>query len=131
MGEWTKVVTQPLGLAGFALFLIFGLVARVKRNDERRWISFVSIVMAVVALVGGLGLAYSHNTKSPASVIQITNGTGVNINGASGGTINIDQSTGKSVVNQHSAAPDAAHPEAQKSSHKKGSPQKDPITEDQ
>ena len=58
MQDWTKVVVQPLGLAGFALFLVFGLVARIKRTDDRRWLSKAAFSMAFLALVGGLVLSY-------------------------------------------------------------------------
>ena len=50
MAPWTKVVTNPLGLAGFALFLVFGYLAKIKRNDERRWLSPVAFAIAAVAL---------------------------------------------------------------------------------
>ncbi len=68
MQDWTKVVVQPLGLAGFALFLVFGLIARIKRNDDRRWLSKIAAAMAGVALVGGLALAYVNvrNSAVPA-----------------------------------------------------------------
>src|ERR1035438_3523178 len=58
MTPWTKVVTDPLGLTGFALFLVFGYLAKVKRNDERRWLSPVAFAIATVALIGGLVVAY-------------------------------------------------------------------------
>ena len=58
MQDWTKVVTEPLGLAGFALFLVFGVLARVKKQDERRWLGPLASGMAVLALLGGLTLAY-------------------------------------------------------------------------
>jgi len=116
MQEWTKVVTHPLGLAGFALFLVFSLLARAKRRDERRWIFPVSLVMAVFALVGGLSLAYRQGKNTPATVIQINTDRGVNINNANGGTYNIDQSTGKSGAQQNSGTRDAADSNAQKAS---------------
>lgn len=56
--EWTKVVFHPLGLVGYVLFLIFGLIARVKRKDEKRWLLPSVLIAAAVALLGGLGLAY-------------------------------------------------------------------------
>jgi hypothetical protein len=62
MQAWTKAVTEPLGLAGFALFLVFGVLSRIKRDDERRWLGPLAMAMAVVALTGGLALAY---LKSP------------------------------------------------------------------
>jgi hypothetical protein len=112
MNEWTKVVSNPLGLAGFALFLVFGYLARVKRNDERRWLSPVAVALAFVALAGGLILSYIPTSKlsPPASpsveaptrpqvnkVQQSTTGDGSPaVQGTQGDvTITIDQSSGK------------------------------------
>lgn len=110
MADWTKVVTQPLGLAGFALFLVFGYLARAKRNDERRWLSPVAVAVAAVALAGGLILAYvqaprpaapaAQTTKTPAQqtnqVQQSTSGAGSPaVQGVQGDvTITVDQSDG-------------------------------------
>src|SRR5271157_249610 len=55
MSEWTKVVTSPLGLAGFALFLVFGYLAKLKRSNERRWLAPLAVFAAIAALVGGRG----------------------------------------------------------------------------
>lgn len=65
MSDWTKVVTNPLGLAGFALFLVFGFLAKLKQRDVRRWLAPVAIVMAVIALVAGLSLAYVQVRRLP------------------------------------------------------------------
>ena len=73
MSEWMKVVTQPLGLAGFALFLVFGYLAKAKRNDERRWLSLAAMALAAVALMGSLFIAYRQISKpslQPAQTIQ-------------------------------------------------------------
>jgi len=129
MQDWTKVVTHPLGLAGFALFLVFSLVARVKRRDERRWIFPVSLVMAVLALGGGLSLAYRQSKNNPAAVIQINTDRGVNINNANGGTYNIDQSTDKSVTQQNTDIHDAADSEPQKAPQHKSSEHKPKTSE--
>lgn len=64
MNEWTKVVTNPLGLVGFALFLVFGYLAKVNRLDERRWIAPVAMFVAIAALVGGLAIAYVQVPKA-------------------------------------------------------------------
>lgn len=64
MTGWTSVVTQPLGLVGFALFLVFGYLAKVKSRNERRWLSPVAVIVAVMALGGGLVLAYVEAPKS-------------------------------------------------------------------
>jgi hypothetical protein len=56
--EWTKVLVHPLGLTGYVLFLLFGLLARTKRRDEKRWLFPAALAAAGIALVGGLGLAY-------------------------------------------------------------------------
>jgi uncharacterized membrane protein len=112
MSDWTKVVTDPLGLAGFALFLVFGFLAKLKRRDLRRWLAPLAMIMAVIALVGGLSLAYVQvrrsaqpvpvQTKSPAAPsqptsIQVTTGQGSpTVNGVNGDVnITVDQSSGK------------------------------------
>ena len=58
--EWAKVLVHPLGLVGYALFLLFSLLAHAKRRDERRWILPAALVAAGIALFGGLGLAYQN-----------------------------------------------------------------------
>ena len=115
MSDWTKVVTHPLGLAGFALFLVFGYLARAKQNAERRWLSPAALALAVIALAGGLLIAYKQIPKpspQPIQTIQIqppakqqtsgnvqqtSTGEGSpNLQGVQGDvTITVDQSTGK------------------------------------
>jgi hypothetical protein len=67
MHDWAKVVVQPLGLAGFALFLVFGFIARAKSGDRRRWLPPVAVAMACLALIGGLALAYLNTAAAPLS----------------------------------------------------------------
>lgn len=112
MTGWTQVVTHPLGLAGFALFLVFGYLAKVKRNDERRWISRAAVAAAVAGLAGGLIIAYVQSPKpvipaarsDAAKVQQQTNQVQQNttgpgspaVQGVQGDvTITIDQSSGE------------------------------------
>src|SRR5208283_1814389 len=118
MTPWIKVVTEPLGLAGFALFLIFGYLGKVKRDDERRWLSPVAFAIGAVALIGCLAIAYvqtpkpvtpsaqSVQTSQPAAptqqqtnqkIQQTSTGEGSpNVQGVQGNvTITVDQSTGK------------------------------------
>lgn len=115
MTEWTKVVTQPLGLAGFALFLAFGYLAKATKDDARRWLSPAAVGLALIALVGGLLIAYRqvpqpafqptptvHATQpskqqTNSNVIQQSTGPGSpNVQGVQGDvTITVDQSTGK------------------------------------
>jgi hypothetical protein len=65
INDWTKVVTEPLGLAGFALFLVFGVLSRLKAKDERRWLGPLASTMAVLALAGGMVLAYLKTGAIP------------------------------------------------------------------
>jgi carbon starvation protein CstA len=115
--EWTKVVANPLGIAGFALFLVFGYLARIKKSDQHRWIAPMAFVMAVTALIGGLSIAYlqvrtttvqpTQTNQSPApvnqrqqqQVKQTSTGNGSpNVQGIKGSvTISVDQSSGKTV----------------------------------
>jgi hypothetical protein len=109
VNEWTKVVTDPLGLVGFALFLVFAYLARVKKSKQHRWIVPSAMIMASVALVGGLTLAYYrvHAAAKPSaqpspapvkqrSVQQKSSGPGSpNVQGVEGDvTITVDQSSG-------------------------------------
>lgn len=118
MSEWIRVITDPLGLAGFALFLTFGLLARLKRRDERRWLAPLAAIMGVAALAGGMILAYvktprlpvappSQTSSAPApsqqqtnQVQQTTSGQGSPaVQGVQGNvTITVDQSSGKTVT---------------------------------
>jgi hypothetical protein len=114
MSEWTKVVTEPLGLTAFALFLIFSYLGKVNRGDKRRWLSPVAFTCAVATLIGGLVLAYIQlpkhvesphltvNTPDPAAgqtnpVRQTSHGPGSpNVQGVQGDvTVTVDQSTGR------------------------------------
>lgn len=62
MDKWIDVVTDPLGLVGFALFLVFTFLARhnTRTNDPVRLI-FASL--AVVAVIGGLALSWLDHRK--------------------------------------------------------------------
>jgi hypothetical protein len=107
--DWTKVVTEPLGLAGLALFLLFGVLSRLKAKDERRWLGPRASAMVVIALAGGQVLAYlkmgaipqpaTKTQPAPAqtnTVQQNTTGKGSPIvQGVQGDvTVNVDQSEG-------------------------------------
>ncbi len=114
MQDWTKVVTDPLGLAGFALFLVFGVLSQVKRDEERKWMGPLAMAMAILALTGGLTLTYLKRplqaapqvTTAPAGlttpktqtnkVEQTSTGAGSpNVQGVQGDvTISVDQSSG-------------------------------------
>jgi hypothetical protein len=50
MTDW---MTHPLGLTGFALFMVFRYLDEVNRDDERRWLSPAAVGLAAVALAGG------------------------------------------------------------------------------
>jgi hypothetical protein len=114
MGAWAKIVNEPLGLAGFALFLIFAYLGKVKSGDKRKWISPVAFACAAATLIGGFSLAFLQITKTvpppdsaakpPASAVQQINHTqqsssgpgSPNVQGVNGDvTITVDQSTGK------------------------------------
>jgi hypothetical protein len=64
MSKWIDVITNPLGLAGFALFLAFTYLATRKRKTDEKTTMMLG-GLALVALVGGLALAY-RSTSNPA-----------------------------------------------------------------
>lgn len=66
--DFTTVITHPLGLAGFALFLMFAVLSRVRKHLPPWW-PHVSLAMAVLALMSGLALAYLQlGTPPPAQI---------------------------------------------------------------
>ncbi len=67
--SWTQVVTDPLGIAGFALALVFGVAGRLmaqKSEKYPQWIVPVAFGLATACVVGGLVLAYKHGSVSSA-----------------------------------------------------------------
>jgi hypothetical protein len=57
MDRLPKLVTHPLGLAGYALALVFGLIGKLGPSDRLPWLLPSAIVLAAVSIVGGLLLA--------------------------------------------------------------------------
>jgi hypothetical protein len=122
---WTKVLLNPLGFAGYALCLLFGLLSRMKSRGERRWFLPACVIAAGVALVGGIGLAYRNvqgqaaqavavpsSTPSPAAQQQndhpqqsSTGEKSPNVQGVQGGDVNIN----------YGATPSAGKPSPQPS----------------
>lgn len=88
MHAWINAVTNPLGLAGFALFLVFTFLGRRKKKPE--WIPIAAYGMAVIALVGGVFIAYRQESRAPPANQQIGNiqqtstGTSANVAGVQG-----------------------------------------------
>lgn len=55
------MVAEPLGIAGFALALVFVVAGRVavqKRRADTQWIVPTAYVLAAVCVLGGFSLAY-------------------------------------------------------------------------
>ena len=67
MDKWIPVVTDPLGLAGFALFLVFSFLSLKRRSLDAHWIMASFITLAAVGLLGGLGLAYLRSGQTGPS----------------------------------------------------------------
>jgi hypothetical protein len=53
MDTWVHVVTTPLGLVAFALFVVFSALAKIRARAERR----VFIALAALTLVTTVGVA--------------------------------------------------------------------------
>jgi hypothetical protein len=59
--DWTKVVTDPLGLAGFALAVVFGVISQAtaqRHGRDMQWIVLAGYGLAAVCVLGGLFIAY-------------------------------------------------------------------------
>lgn len=71
--HWEKVLTDPLGLAGYVLFLVFGVVTLIakRRTALHRWVVPAGFTMAAVLLLSCLYLAY-HRKSPPTPVLPTT-----------------------------------------------------------
>jgi len=69
-----KLVTHPLGLAGYALALVFGLIGKLGPSDRWPWLLPAAIALAGVSVVGGLLLAkvqlHAQAAKAPSKQTQ-------------------------------------------------------------
>ena len=55
--KWVDVVTHPLGLVGFALFLVFGLFSQPELAERHAWLAPAAVSMAAVALLAACTIA--------------------------------------------------------------------------
>ena len=54
--DWTKVITEPMGLIGFALSLVFGVLS--VRKGMPTWWPVAAMTLAAISIAGGLFLAF-------------------------------------------------------------------------
>jgi hypothetical protein len=88
MNPWIKVVTHPLGLAGFALFLVFSFLAKNRQRKKPSWLASFAFGMAAISLLAGVGLAYRQTTSQlPASQEQRIGAIQQNSGGESGSNV--------------------------------------------
>jgi len=80
--HWEEVLTDPFGLAGYALFLVFAITATIvkKNKPADRWILPGGFILASICVLGALGIAYhrdlaasarTKNPKLPAQSLKI------------------------------------------------------------
>jgi hypothetical protein len=74
MDKWIDVVTDPLGLAGFALFLVFAVLTRLRKESRPSWLTPVFIVMAFVSIIGGIWLASLNRESTNTTILQSPQG---------------------------------------------------------
>lgn len=67
--KWIEVIQHPLGLAGFALFLVFIFLPKMSQKKNPPWLPKAAYTMALVALLSGIGLAFwQSQTKESSDV---------------------------------------------------------------
>ena len=83
MTSWRSAVIHPLGLAGYALACVFGLLARFGPTDQYPWLTPVAVTMAVVALVGGLLIAVLQRPTAKGKSSKAVDGPSFSMGGQS------------------------------------------------
>lgn len=63
--HWEKILSDPLGLSGYALFLVFGVVTYVikQRKPANRWVVPSGFILAALCIIGGITIAYRREQK--------------------------------------------------------------------
>jgi hypothetical protein len=79
MEKWIDVVTDPLGLAGFALFLVFSVLAARRWGTQDAGLRAVFALLAIATVAGGLGLAYVRETAKTPAATTATGGGGTTV----------------------------------------------------
>ena len=67
------MVTDPLGLAGFALAAVFWVLSQIvtqKGGRDPRWFVPAAYALAAVCVLGGLALAYQRASSAAATKSQ-------------------------------------------------------------
>lgn len=76
--KWWAILTQPLGVTGLALALVFGVLGVKLKDREKPWFLPVSIGLAAICIIGGLFLAdkqiKNESNKVQRTIIQSTSG---------------------------------------------------------
>ncbi len=90
MNAWIKVVTHPLGLAGFALFLAFSITAKKIPARRPAWLTPLFFAMACAALLGGLVLSYRqvNRTVPPPTTVNQQRINQINQQSSGNGAVN-------------------------------------------
>lgn len=67
MAGWSELVTHPLGIAAFALVLLFSLLVKVREPAWlRKIIVSMAVILATLVVGGGLFLAYKQESREKA-----------------------------------------------------------------
>lgn len=64
--DWTKVITEPMGLAGFALSLVFGVLS--VRKGMPPWWPTAAMILAAVSIASGVFLTFKKVEADTARV---------------------------------------------------------------
>jgi hypothetical protein len=83
MENWISVVTNPLGLAAFFVAVLYLLLSKTKLASHVTWAPHAFVGIAIVGAVGGLVLAFLHQTRvtAPISFPIFINGSVMNAQG--------------------------------------------------
>jgi hypothetical protein len=90
--DWTKVINTPLGLAGFALALIFGVIAKWGPRYPK-WLMPTAIILAAATMIFGLVISLRPSPQlterpSGAEVLQKNQNNTIHVDQQ--GTINAE-----------------------------------------
>jgi hypothetical protein len=92
-----RIVTHPLGLAGYALALVFGVIAKFGPSEQWPWLPPVAVGLALLCIIGGLILASRQASAKESS--KFSSGDRVAVKQESKGDQSPNVANSKSAVN--------------------------------
>jgi len=70
--SWIDALNTGTGLAGFALFLTFTVLAKMANRKQKNMVFYVCVVFAFISIVGGLMVSFEADEEGDDVGIKVS-----------------------------------------------------------